>query len=131
MHQRFVFRKLNFLIKSVISVMGVYNISLSKGENFDLTATLQNSTGGIMNLSGYSVRGYVRYGYGSSGILIDLAPSVLDSPSGVVAINLSPAQTAALPVTVALYDVERYTSGNFIVNKILNGSFTINPEATY
>lgn len=111
--------------------MGVYNISLNKGENFDLTATLQNSTGGIMNLSGYSVRGYVRYSYGSSGILIDLAPSVLDSLSGVVAISLSPAQTAALPVTVALYDVERYTSGNFIVNKILNGSFTINPEATY
>jgi hypothetical protein len=111
--------------------MGSYNISLNKGENFDLTATLQDSTGGIMNLSGYNVRGYVRYSYGSSGILLDLAPTILNSPSGIVAINLTPTQTAALPVTVALYDVERYTSGNFIVNRILNGSFTINPEVTY
>jgi hypothetical protein len=111
--------------------MGVYNISLNKGENFDFTATLQDSTGGAINLSGYNIRGYVRYNYASSGILIDLAPSISNSISGIVAVSLTPTQTAALPVTVALYDMEKYTSGNAIVNRILNGSFTINPEVTY
>ena len=100
--------------------MGVYNINLNKGENFDLTATLQDSTGGAINLSGYGVRGYVRYSYSSSGVLVDLSPSVSNSASGLVSISLSPTQTAVLPVTVALYDIERYTSGNAIVNRLLN-----------
>jgi hypothetical protein len=111
--------------------MGVYNISLNKGENFDLSASLTDVTGGVVNLSGYSVRGFVRYSYGSSGILIDLAPTAPSGLTGVVSINLTPAQTADLPVTIALYDIERFTSGNAIVNRVLNGSFTINPEVTY
>jgi len=107
-----------------------YDISLTQGEDYHLTAELKNSDGSSINLSGYSLRGKVKYNYGSDSYLLDLTPSVYSAQSGIVNINLTAAQTATLPITVAFYDIERFTSGDNQVFKILNGKFTVNPEVT-
>lgn len=109
--------------------MGAYNISVNQGETFDLTATLKDSDGNYINLSGYSVRGKVRTSYGSTGVLLNLQPVIYSQVSGIVRISLLPSETEALPVTVGVYDLERY-SGEAYVYRVLNGTFTINPEVT-
>lgn len=111
--------------------MAVYNITINQGENYDLTATLTNSSGTPINISGYSLRGKVRYSYGSTGILADLSPTVINSTGGVINFALTPQETAALPITVAVYDIERFVSGDSVVSRVLQGTVTITPEVTY
>jgi hypothetical protein len=110
--------------------MAVYNIIVNQGENFDLSATLTNSSGVAIDLNGYSLRGKAKYSYGSTGILVDLAPTITSAVSGIIAVNLTAAQTANLPITVAVYDIEKYTAGDAVVSRVLNGSFVITPEVT-
>lgn len=107
-----------------------YDISLTQGEDYSLTAELKNSDGSLIDLSGYNVRGKVKYNYGSDTYLLDLNPSVYSAASGIITVNLNASQTASLPITVAFYDIERYTSGDNQVSKVLNGKFIICPEVT-
>ena len=107
-----------------------YNISITQGENYDLVAGITNASGQAVNISGYNLRGQVRYSYGSTGILLNLEPEIVSSVSGIFQINLTPSETASLPTTVAVYDIEKYSENDVVVNKILNGTFTINPEVT-
>lgn len=114
--------------------MAVYNIKINQGENYDLTATLTNTEGTPINISGYALRGKVRYSYGSTGVLFDLEPSVVNATGGVINFTLTPAETAALPITVAVYDIERFVTGQSpetTVSRVLQGSVTVTPEATY
>lgn len=109
--------------------MGAYNICVNQGESFDLTATLKDCNGNYINLSGYSVRGKVRTSYGATGVLLDLEPSVFNSASGIIKISLLPSETESLPVTIGVYDLERYKDETHVY-RVLNGTFTINPEVT-
>lgn len=108
-----------------------FNISITQGDNYDLVAVITNASGQAINISGYNVRGKVKYSYGASGALVDLAPTIVSAESGIIQVNLSPATTAALPVTIAVYDIEKYSQNDQVVNKVLFGTFTINPEVTY
>lgn len=110
--------------------MAAYNISVNQGESFNLDASLINSSGSSMNLSGYYLRGQVRYSYGSTGVLLDLNPSITNATGGLININLTPSQTASLPITIAVYDIESYVSGDSTVSRVLNGFFSISPEVT-
>jgi hypothetical protein len=110
--------------------MAVYNISINQGETYNLDYTLTNSNGSPMNISGYSVRGQVRYSYGSTGILLDLNPSIQNATGGGINVHLTPEQTAALPTTIAVYDIESYLAANNTVSRVLNGTFSIAPEVT-
>jgi len=114
--------------------MAVYNITVNQGENYDLTATLTNTDGTPVNISGYALRGKVRYSYGSTGVLVDLDPAIVNATGGVINFTLTPTETAALPITVAVYDIERYISGQspeLTVSRVLQGTVTVTPEVTY
>jgi hypothetical protein len=113
--------------------MAVYNISINQGESYNLDATLISSSGTRVNLSGYDLRGQVRYSYGSTGILLNLAPTITNDISGAININLTAEETASLPTTVAVYDIESFPSGQDVpnvVSRVLNGLFSISPEVT-
>jgi hypothetical protein len=114
--------------------MAVYNITVNQGENYDLTTTLTNTDGTPVNISGYALRGKVRYSYGSTGVLVDLDPAIVNATGGVINFTLTPTETAALPITVAVYDIERYISGQspeLTVSRVLQGTVTVTPEVTY
>jgi hypothetical protein len=110
--------------------MAVYNISINQGESYNLDAALVTASGTSVNLSGYYLRGQARYSYGSTGVLLDLSPTITSAISGAINISLTPTQTAGLPTTIAVYDIESYVSGESTVNRVLNGSFSISPEVT-
>jgi hypothetical protein len=109
-----------------------YNITGYQGDYIQLTLNLKDSNGTAINLSGYGVRGQVRTSYGSTGVLLDLNPSITNSVSGIIQINVDSYISKDLPVSDHIYDIERYPSGITTGNsiKLVIGKFTILPEVT-
>lgn len=108
----------------------VYDISIEQGSSFNLTLTAKDSNGTPLNLSGYSARGGVKYGYGSTGYLINLNPIIHSSfVSGLINVSVSASDTSSLPVTKAVYDIEVYNASNYTF-KAIRGYVNIIPEVT-
>jgi hypothetical protein len=111
--------------------MAVYNITINQGENYDLTATLATTSGTAVDLTGYSLRGKIRYSYGYTGVIANLNPDVVSAISGIIHFALTPEQTASLPITIAVYDIEKFDPQEAAVSRVLQGSVTVTPEVTY
>jgi len=109
-----------------------YNITGYQGDYIQLTLNLKDSSGTALNLSGYEVRGQVRASYGSTGVLLDLNPTITNLLSGTMAININSYISADIPISDHVYDIERYPSGILTGNsiKLMRGKFTILPEVT-
>lgn len=109
------------------------NLTIDQGSTFGATVSVKNSDSSAFNLTGYSVRGQVRNKYSSTGILLNLAPVIVTGInnaaliSGLINIDLTENQTAALPINEALYDMEIY-NGAGTVTRVLQGKFIISPE---
>ena len=105
----------------------IHNITGYQGDYIQLTL---NSA---INLDGFETRGQVRASYGSTGVLLNLNPTISgDGTAGVVLININSDISKNIPVNDYVYDIERYSlgipDGNSI--KLLAGKFTILPEVT-
>jgi hypothetical protein len=110
-----------------------YNITGYQGDYIQLTLNLKDSNGAAVDLSGYGVRGQVRASYGSTGVLLDLNPTISgNGSSGIVSINISSYISADIPISDHVYDIERYPSGILTgnSNKLIGGKFIILPEVT-
>ena len=110
-----------------------YNITGYQGDYIQLTLNLKDSSGIALNLSGYGVRGQVRASYGSTGVLLDLNPTISGNGlSGIASINIDSYISADIPISDHVYDIERYPSGIPTGNsiKLMRGKFTILPEVT-
>jgi hypothetical protein len=109
-----------------------YNVTGYQGDYLQLTLNLKDSNGAALNLSGYQVRGQVRASYGSTGVLLDLNPTITNLLSGTMAININSYISADIPISDHVYDIERYPSGILTGNsiKLMRGKFTILPEVT-
>lgn len=118
-----------------------YNISTIQGDNLQITLKIKDQYSNPINLSGYDVRGVVKYAYGYTGdqqILVNLSPTIYSGingsyyPSGIININIDSYTMASVPVGTFVYDIERYPygvpTGNSI--KLLRGKFIVSPEVT-
>ena len=105
-----------------------YNVTGYQGDYLQLTLNLKDSNGTALDLSGYGVRGQVRASYGSTGVLLDLNPTI----SGNGSININSYISADIPISDHVYDIERYPSGILTGNsiKLMRGKFSILPEVT-
>jgi hypothetical protein len=107
-----------------------YNLEIIKGSTFSARVTATNSDGSYIDLTSFNARGYIRYSYGSTGILLDMQPTVDTSYiSGIVNLVIPSTGTATLPVGVFPQDIEIY-SGDYVV-KFLRGYASVLPESTY
>jgi hypothetical protein len=118
-----------------------YNIETIQGDQIQLSLRVRESNNTPINLSGYDVRGVVRYAYGYTGdqqILLNLSPIILSGnngsyySSGIVNINVDSYTMASIPVGTFVYDIERFPygvpTGNSI--KLIRGKFVVSPEVT-
>jgi hypothetical protein len=118
-----------------------YNIETIQGDQIQLSLRVRDSNNTPINLSGYDVRGVVRYAYGYTGdqqILLNLSPIILSGnngsyySSGIVNINVDSYTMASIPVGTFVYDIERFPygvpTGNSI--KLIRGKFVVSPEVT-
>lgn len=118
-----------------------YNINTIQGDNLQITLCVKDQYNNPVNLSGYDVRGVVKYAYGYtglSGIIVDLMPSINSGTngssyaSGLIDINIPSYTMAFVPVGSFVYDIERFPSGIPTGNsiKLLRGKFIVSPEVT-
>ena len=118
-----------------------YNIETIQGDVLNLTLTVKDSYGNNVNLSGYDVRGQVRYSYSYTGysiLLFQFHPNIYSGtfgeyfPSGIININVGSYQTQNLPIGSFVYDIERYKASNLTGDaiKLLRGRFIVSPEVT-
>lgn len=97
-------------------------------------ATLKNGTPPVpTDLTGCSARMHIREKLESTSILLELTTEngriALGEASGTITLNLSAAETAALPWTAAVYDLELVFASGF-VRRLLKGSVTVIKEVT-
>lgn len=118
-----------------------YNINTIQGDNLQLNLRVKDSLNNPINLSGYDVRGIVKYSYGYTGdqqILLNLNPIICSGingseyVSGIININIDSYKTALIPVGTFVYDIERFPYNNATGNsiKLIRGKFIVSPEVT-
>ena len=106
------------------------NINITQGSDFSLRLTGKNDDGSVINLSGYTGRGYVKQKYSNTGYLLNLNPTGVVGlyQDGILDIVLRPTGTSDLPVTQGLYDVELASGQSVII--VAKGFANIIPEVT-
>ena len=118
-----------------------YNINTIQGDNLQITLSVKDQYDTPVNLSGYDVRGVVKYAYGFtgiSGLIVDLAPVINSGingslyASGFININIPSYTMTSIPVGSFVYDIERFPEGIPTGNslKLLRGKFIVSPEVT-
>ncbi len=108
-----------------------YNISAIQGSTLLLNINCRDSSNNYINLSGYNVRGYVREKYSSTGIILNLNPTIHPSYiSGLVQISGNADDMASLKISEYPYDIELSGTNNYIF-KPVRGYMSVQPECTY
>ena len=109
----------------------VVDLPLTQGSLFQIAIQLTDDFGNPQDLTGYGVRGAVKNRYSDEHALITFAPVIFDATGGVIHIDILPSVSETLPVTEAVYDIEKYSlTDAWDVEKIVLGKFIINPEVT-
>ncbi len=105
-----------------------FDIEVEQGGNYEVS--LIASGGAIaLNLANYGVSGQVRYQYGSTGILLDLAANITTGAAvGAFTLDLN-SSDLDMPFGRFLYDIEAYSG--LQVYKLYKGNFDVLPEVTY
>ena len=105
------------------------DLSITQGSSFSAQIQATGDGGSAFNLSGYNVRGYSKYRYSDTGVLLDLQPSIVSPASGgLIQVSIGSSGTANLPVCQAHYDIEVY-SGDYSF-KAAAGLINVYPEVT-
>jgi hypothetical protein len=110
-----------------------YDLEIKQGATLSLTATWRDSTGTVINLTGYTARMQVRSAYDATGTILSLTSSsgiTLGGSAGTIAITASATVTAALTAPWSgVWDLE-LVSGGGVVTRLLEGAATVSPEVT-
>ena len=109
----------------------VVDLPLTKGSLFEIQIALTDDFNNPQDLTGYGIRGAVKNRYSDETTLITFAPQIINATGGIVKNIILPSFSEDLPVTEAVYDIEKYSLTDAEqVEKILMGKFIIDPEVT-
>ena len=110
--------------------MAVYsNLTVDQGADFSIAIDVTDSSGTILNLTGYTAAGQIRKSY-SSTTAVDFTISVrAPATAGILDISLTNAQTNAMKPGRYVYDIE-ITSGAGIRDRVVEGQLEVMPGVT-
>ena len=106
----------------------IANIFIDGGATYSNIITVAASGTGALNLTGYTVKSQIRKSY-TSTTAYNFTASVYDAAAGKVRLQLTDAETGAIPPGRYLYDVE-ITSPAGNRTRVVEGIATITPEIT-
>lgn len=113
-----------------------YGLNIKKGDTFILDITYKDSDGNAIDLTGARVRMHIRETISSTTTLLvfdtDLingSATIVDAVAGTIQIKATAVETAALAVSLAVYDLEIIDSGGEVTT-ILEGDVAIKDEVT-
>lgn len=114
-------------------IPGELNITIYRGDDFSLIFRMKDSvSNSYINLTERTGRAHIRTEALASEILETFSVTVLDQttvPGGVM-ISLTPTQTAGLPLTGGVYDIELFNADRSWVRTPLAGKVIVLPEVT-
>lgn len=106
---------------------------IEAGATFDIILTWSDSSGTLIDLTGYTARSQWRDTVDSSTILVDLTTAnskiVLGGILGTIQIIQTALETEAYAFTTAVHDLE-IISPSGSVQRLFSGSISISPEVT-
>tara|TARA_B100001123_G_C15273729_1_gene1011313 strand:+ start:887 stop:1246 length:360 start_codon:yes stop_codon:yes gene_type:complete len=107
------------------------DLNVTQGSSFNIRISCLDDNNNAVDLTNYGIRGVVKQKYSDTDIILNLNPIIHDATGGLVDILLTPNQTNNLPVTIGVYDIEKYDlSGTGYVEKIVRGKLIISPQVT-
>ena len=110
--------------------MAVYSdLSIDQGSDFSADIVVEDATGTVGNLSGYTVAGQIRKTY-SSSTKVDFTCTVTEATAGKISIALSNTQTNAMKAGRYVYDVEITKTSNSFKTRVIEGQVTVTPGVT-
>jgi|TARA_B110000259_G_scaffold130111_1_gene146801 hypothetical protein len=110
--------------------MAVYSdISIDQGSDFSAEIVVNDSTGTVANLTGYTAAGQIRKTYTSSTFTA-FGATVTNATKGVLTITLSNTVTNAMKAGRYVYDVEITKTSNVEKTRVVEGQLTVNPGVT-
>jgi len=109
------------------------NINIYQGDDYELTFRMKDGdTNTYVNLTGMTGRAQIRASKDATAVLSTFTVAILDqtvAPGGVY-ITLTPAQTAAIPLSGGVWDVELRNTGATWVRTPLAGAVSVVAEVT-
>jgi len=105
----------------------IQNIYIDQGTTFSLSLAVNDQSGDLKDLTGYTVAAQMRKSY-SSTTSTNFTATVSLPEDGEVTISLTATQTSAIKAGRYVYDIEITGDGETL--RVLEGIVVINPEVT-
>jgi len=112
---------------------GTYNIDIEKGIYYDVSFTLKDSNGTVMDVTDFTFRAEVRR-KSNTGLIKAFTVTKTDATNGVIQLKMLGTDTSALPTGVLKWDlvaqdsadkIRRYLGGNVtVVDSVSNTVFS-------
>lgn len=102
---------------------GLYNISIEKGIHFDVSFTLKDSDGVAINVTNFTFKAEVRR-RAETDLIKAFTITKTNATGGVIALEMTGANTLALPVGKLVWDLVAKDSSNKI-RRYLTGDVTV------
>jgi len=106
----------------------VTNLTVDQGADFSALIDITDSSGNVLNLTGYTVAGQLRKNYDSTAYT-QFGATVSNTIGGTITIILTDTQTRSITAGRYVYDVEITSSGGE-VTRVLEGQVEVTPEVT-
>ena len=106
----------------------ISNLYVDAGADYSNIITVTASNGQALDLTNYTVKSQMRKSYQSSTAYA-FTPSVYDALNGKIRLQLTAAQSEAIPAGRWLYDVE-ITSQSGRKTRVVEGIVTVTPQIT-
>lgn len=106
----------------------ISNLFVDAGSDYSNIITVSASNGMALDLSNYTVKSQMRKSY-SSTVAYAFTASIYNATTGKVRLQLTAAQSEAIPPGRWLYDVE-ITSASGTKTRVVEGIVTVTPQIT-
>jgi len=106
-----------------------YDLVIDQGSDFAIEFTVAES-GSAKNLSGYSARAQLRPTKSSSVLSATFTCGIPVPANGKINMVLGNASSTGLTAGRYFYDLEIFTSGDSVVQRLLYGEVTLTQEVT-
>ena len=105
------------------------NLSVDQGSDFSAEVVVEDSSGDVANLTGYTGAGQIRKTYTSS-TAVAFGVTVTNAAAGLLTLTLTNAVTNAMKSGRFVYDVEITKTSNGEKTRVVEGQLIINPGVT-
>lgn len=106
----------------------IANIFIDQGTDFSITVDVTDTSGGALDMSGYSAAAQIRKTYGSSSVSSTFSTSIAEA-TGQVTLSLTDTQTTALESGRYVYDLNVTSSGGQ-TTRVVEGQAIVTPGVT-